>query len=95
MANPQREDPIGSEWIFLANAEVAVPVVSDNLSALFFVDSGAIDTGPYRAAIGTGIQILIPQWSGPMPMRFEFAVPFMKDDEDETRVFSFSMKGLF
>ncbi len=95
VADPQREDPIGSEWIFLANAEVAVPVVSDNLSALFFVDSGAIDTGPYRAAVGTGIQILIPQWSGPMPMRFEFAVPFMKDDEDETRVFSFSMRGLF
>ena len=95
VANPQREDPIGSEWIFLANAEVAVPVVSDSLSALFFVDSGAIDTGPYRAAVGTGIQILIPQWSGPMPMRFEFAVPFMKDDEDETRVFSFSMRGLF
>lgn len=95
VANPQREDPIGSEWIFLANAEVAVPVVSDNLSALFFVDSGAIDTGSYRASIGTGIQILIPQWSGPMPMRFEFAVPFMKDDDDETRVFSFSMRGLF
>lgn len=95
VATPQRKDPIGSEWIFLANAEVSVPVVSDNLSALFFVDSGAIDTGPYRASIGTGIQILIPQWSGPMPMRFEFAVPFMKDDEDETRVFSFSMRGLF
>jgi outer membrane protein insertion porin family len=95
VANPQQEDPIGSEWIFLANTEVAVPVVSDNLSALFFVDSGAIDTGPYRASVGTGIQILIPQWSGPMPMRFEFAVPFLKDDDDETRVFSFSMRGLF
>ncbi len=95
VVNPQRKDPIGSEWIFLANAEVAVPVISDNLSALFFVDSGAIDTGSYRAAIGTGVQILIPQWSGPIPMRFEFAVPFMKDDEDETRVFSFSMRGLF
>jgi len=95
VANPQREDPIGSEWIFLANTEVAVPVVSDNLSALFFIDSGAIDTGPYRAAVGTGIQILIPQWSGPLPMRFEFAVPFKKDDEDETRVFSFSVRGLF
>jgi outer membrane protein insertion porin family len=95
VVNPQRKDPIGSEWIFLANAEVAVPVISDNLSALLFIDSGAIDTGPYRAAVGTGIQILIPQWSGPMPMRFEFAVPFLKDDEDETRVFSFSMRGLF
>jgi outer membrane protein assembly factor BamA len=26
-------------------------------------------------------------------MRFEVATPFMKDDEDETRVFSFSIGG--
>jgi outer membrane protein insertion porin family len=95
LANPQREDPIGSEWIFLANTEVTVPLVSDTFGALFFVDSGAIDTGGYRASIGAGIQILIPQWSGAVPMRFEFATPFMKDDDDETRVFSFSMRGLF
>ena len=95
VASPERKDPIGSDWIFLANAEVSIPLVSDNFAALFFVDSGAIDTGNYRAAVGTGIQILIPQWSGPMPMRFEFALPFMKDDEDETQVFSFSMRGLF
>ncbi|MBN1804895.1 MAG: outer membrane protein assembly factor BamA [Sedimentisphaerales bacterium] len=95
VANPQRKDPIGSEWILLANTEVAVPVISDNLSALFFIDSGAIDTGNYRASVGTGLQVLIPQWSGPMPMRFEFAVPVSKDDKDETRVFSFSMRGLF
>lgn len=91
----ERKDPIGSNWIFLANAEVTVPVVSNNLSALFFMDSGAIDSGKYRASIGTGIQIMIPHWFGPMPMRFEFATPFMKDDEDETRVFSFSVGGLF
>jgi len=62
---------------------------------LFFVDSAAIDTGSYRASVGTGIQIQIPNWFGPVPMRFEIATPFMKDDEDETRVFSFSMRGLF
>jgi len=90
-----RKDPIGSDWIFLANAEVTVPLISDNFSALFFVDSGAIDSGKYRASVGTGIQIMIPHWFGPMPMRFEFATPFMKDDEDETRVFSFSVGGLF
>ncbi len=95
MGSPERKDPIGSNWIFLANAEVTVPLISDNFSGLFFVDSGAIDTGRYRAAVGTGIQILIPYWFGPMPMRFEFATPFMKDDEDETRVFSFSVGGLF
>ncbi len=95
VANPQRKDPIGSDWIFLANAEVTAPLISENFAALFFVDSGAIDTGKYRAAVGTGIQIMIPHVFGPMPMRFEFATPFMKDDEDEVQFFSFSMGRLF
>jgi len=88
--SPKRIAPIGSYWIFLANAEVAVPLVGDNFAALFFVDSGTIDSGTYRASMGTGIQILIPQWFGPVPMRFEIAAPFMKDDDDSTQVFSFS-----
>jgi len=91
----KRLAPIGSDWIFLANAEVAVPLVGDNLAALFFVDSGTIDTGNYRASIGTGVQILIPQWFGPVPMRFEIAAPFMKEDEDGTQVFSFSVGRWF
>jgi len=91
----ERDDPIGSDWIFLANAEITVPLVSESLSALFFIDSGTIDSGGYRAAVGTGIQIMIPQWFGPVPMRFELAVPIMKDDDDETQVFSFSVGRLF
>jgi len=93
--NPVRKDPIGSDWIFLANSEITVPLISENISALFFLDSGTIDTGKYRASVGSGIEILIPQWFGPVPMRFEFAAPFMKDDEDETRFFSFYMGRLF
>ncbi|RKY23238.1 MAG: outer membrane protein assembly factor BamA [Planctomycetota bacterium] len=89
------KDPIGSDWIFLANAEVTVPMVGDNLSALFFVDTGAIDSGNYRASVGTGIQIMIPQWFGPVPMRFEIATPLMKDGDDDTQVFSFSVGRLF
>jgi outer membrane protein insertion porin family len=92
---PKREDPIGSDWIFLANAEAAVPLVGDSMSLLFFVDSGTIDTGGYRVGAGTGIQIMIPQWFGPIPMRFEFASPLMKSDGDETQVFSFSVGALF
>ncbi|MHC4913003.1 MAG: BamA/OMP85 family outer membrane protein, partial [Planctomycetota bacterium] len=91
----ERDDPIGSDWIFLASAEVTVPLAAESLSALFFVDSGAIDTGNYRVAVGTGIQILIPQWFGPVPMRFELAGPLMDEDEDDTQVFSFSMGRLF
>lgn len=95
VASPKRKDPIGSDWIFLANAEVTIPLVSENLSILFFVDSGAIDSGNYRASIGTGIQILIPRWFGPVPMRFEIAAPLMKDGDDETQAFSFSVGKLF
>jgi outer membrane protein assembly complex protein YaeT len=95
VANPERKDPIGSDWIFIASAEVVVPLVSENFGALFFVDSGAVETGGYRAAIGTGIQILLPQWFGPIPMRFELSAPFMKDDSDDEQVFSFSVGRLF
>jgi outer membrane protein insertion porin family len=91
---PERRDPIGSDWIFLANTEVIVPMVGESLSWLVFVDSGLIDSGGYRAAVGMGIQILIPQWFGPVPMRFELASPFMRDEEDDTQVFSFSVGGL-
>lgn len=95
VANPKREDPIGSDWIFLANTEVTVPMGNDNFAALFFVDSGAVSTGGYRAAAGIGVQIMIQQWFGPVPMRFELAAPFMKSGDDDTRTFSFSVGRLF
>jgi outer membrane protein assembly factor BamA len=92
---PERKDPIGSDWIFLANAEVTVPLIGDNFSMLFFIDSGAIDTGGYRVGAGAGIQIMIPQWFGPIPMRFELAAPLMKSEGDKTQTFSFSVGTLF
>jgi outer membrane protein insertion porin family len=94
-SSTKRKDPIGSDFLFLASAEAIVPLVSNDFAALFFIDSGAIDTGPYRVAVGTGIQILVPQWFGPVPMRFEFAAPILKDDEDDTQTFSFSVGRLF
>lgn len=93
--NPEKKDPIGSDWILTASAEVSVPLDSEYLSWLFFLDTGVIDTGGVRASIGTGIQISIPQWFGPVPMRLEVAAPFMKDGDDDTRVFSISMGALF
>jgi len=89
----QRKDPIGSDWIFLANAEIVFPLVGENFGALLFVDSGTVQTGKYRLSVGTGIQILIPQLFGNIPMRFEISLPLLKDEEDETQVFSFSQPG--
>jgi outer membrane protein insertion porin family len=89
VAGAEVKDPIGSDWVFLANAELVVPLVSEELSWLFFVDSGTVDSGKYRASVGTGIQLMIPQWFGPVPMRFGVAAPFMKDNSDETEAFFF------
>jgi outer membrane protein assembly factor BamA len=93
--NPQRKDPIGSDWVFLANTELSVPLIGENISAIFFMDSGTIDTGRYRAAIGGGIQVMIPQVFRSVPMRFSIASPLNKDDDDETQSFSFFMGRLF
>ncbi len=95
VASPRRKDPIGSDWIFLAGAEITVPMISDNFATLFFVDSGTIDTGSYRVSIGTGIQIMVPQLFGDVPMRFEIATPLLESEGDERQIFSFSAAGMF
>jgi outer membrane protein insertion porin family len=89
------DDPIGSDWIFIANSEITVPMFSKNFSGLVFVDSGMVESGGYRASIGVGVEIKIPRWFGPVPMRFELAAPFMKDSKDDTQAFSFSVGRLF
>lgn len=95
VASPRRKDPVGSDWIFLAGAEITLPIVSENFAALFFADSGTIDSGSYRLSIGTGLQIMVPQIFGDVPMRFEIATPLFKDREDERQIFSFSAAGMF
>ena len=93
--NPQREDPIGSDWIFLAKSELIIPLIGQNFNWLFFVDSGTVDTGSYRLSVGGGIEIKVPQIFGNIPMRFELGIPLLKSDGDRTQIFSFSGGGLF
>lgn len=88
-------DPIGSKWIATASNEIVVPLYTETLAGLFFVDAGLIETGGVRASGGIGIQIMLPQWFGPVPMRFELAAPFLKNSQDDTQIFSFSAGALF
>ena len=89
------KDPIGSDWIFLASAEITVPLIGENFGLLFFTDSGTVDTGSYRLSIGAGLEVKVPQVFGNVPIRFEIATPLLKDDADETQVFSFSGGSFF
>lgn len=88
-------DPVGSDWAVVGSGEIAVPLGSETFSWLFFSDVGTVETGGIRASVGTGVQIMIPQFFGPVPMRFELAAPLMKDEDDETQAFSFSVGALF
>ena len=81
--------------MFTASGEVTIPLLSENFALLTFIDSGVVDTGGWRYSVGAGIQILVPQLLGPVPMRFEFGVPLGKDEKDEVRQFNFSMGRLF
>jgi outer membrane protein insertion porin family len=93
--NPEKRDPIGSDWIFLAGSELVFPLVGQNFNGLFFLDSGTVDTGSYRLSIGAGIEIKVPQIFGNVPMRFELGVPLLQSEGDRTQIFSFSGGGLF
>ena len=94
-AYAQRKDPVGSDWVFLAGAEITIPLVGENFRLLLFTDSGTIDTGSYHLSIGTGLEIKVPQVLGNMPIRLEIATPLLRDDDDETQIFSFSGGGMF
>ena len=90
---PPPNDPIGGNWLFFAGAQVEHPLVKDSFSLVGFVDSGTVEADvsleSYRVSIGFGFRIYIPQF-GPAPLAFDFAVPLLKEDTDETQVFSFS-----
>lgn len=88
------DDPVGGNWLFFAGAEIRQPVFEDVLAVVGFVDSGTVTFDPgfdeYRVSVGVGIRLSIPQLS-PAPLAFDFGFPVVKEDNDEKRVFTFSI----
>jgi outer membrane protein insertion porin family len=86
-------DPIGGNWLFFLGAQYERPIFQNSFSGVLFIDSGTVTADPgfdqYRVAAGFGVRLYIPQF-GPAPLAFDFAVPLLKEDKDETQVFSFS-----
>ena len=86
-------DPIGGNFRFFAGAQYEVPIFDKFIAGVIFTDSGTVtDTltlSPYRVSIGCGLRLYIPQL-GPAPLAFDFAVPVVKYETDQTEVFSFT-----
>lgn len=87
-------ESVGGNWSFFAGAEVVRPIFEDLVGLVGFVDTGTVekDVGfsQYRASVGAGIRILIPQL-GNVPLAFDFGFPVLSEDGDQTRLFSFSI----
>lgn len=88
------DDPVGGTFLFFLGAEVEQPVYEDLLSVVAFVDSGTVTDEPgfdaYRVSVGFGFRIYIPALSQ-APLAFDFAVPILKEETDETQNFNFSV----
>lgn len=86
-------DPVGGNWLLFVGAQYEVPLISENLTGVVFLDSGTVtdDVGldDYRVSIGAGIRIYIPQF-GPIPIAFDLGFPIIKQGGDEEQILSFS-----
>ncbi|MBN1556459.1 MAG: outer membrane protein assembly factor BamA [Phycisphaerae bacterium] len=91
-------DAIGGDMMFFAGTEYSYPILADQLRGVFFVDSGTVEEEfectTYRVSVGFGFRWVIP-FFGPVPMAFDFGFPVVKDEEDRTQVFSFSLGWTF
>ena len=87
-------DPVGGSFMFFAGAQYEFPIVGDSFNGVVFADSGtvenSIDFEGYRASVGFGIRVYIPQL-GPAPLAFDFGFPILSQVEDERQLFSFTM----
>ncbi|WP_435006991.1 POTRA domain-containing protein [Tundrisphaera lichenicola] len=66
---------------------------SDKLQQVFFCDFGTVEADysftTFRAAVGTGLRVVIPQITGQLPLAFDLAFPVSKAEGDRVRYFSF------
>ncbi len=101
-------DALGGTTYFTASAEMSMPMPvfpeDFGLRAAVFADAGTLygnDVGnsagavgtdmSWRASVGAGVM-----WASPFGnIRFDYAVPVVKEDFDETQEFRFSMANQF
>jgi len=90
----QTDDPVGGDWLFLLSFEYNFPVYQEVLRVVLFSDTGTVqdDFGldEYRMSVGAGLRLAVP-FLGRAPFAFDFAVPVVKEPDDETQVFSFDI----
>lgn len=88
------DDPVGGDWSFLLGLEYNFPIYQQVVRGVLFADTGTVqdDLGldQYRVSMGFGLRLKIP-FLGQAPFALDFAVPIVKEDDDETQTVSFDL----
>lgn len=92
----RRDDPIGGKFMAVATIEYGIPLYEDVLRFVLFSDIGNVVEDvdrtifdSVRASVGFGFRVKILMF-GPRPFAFDFGFPILKEDDDDTQIFSFS-----
>ncbi|MDB5295980.1 MAG: hypothetical protein JWO31_1963, partial [Phycisphaerales bacterium] len=92
------EDPIGGDFMLTGSLELNFPLVGETFRGVVFSDAGTVQRdvrlGTFRASVGAGVRVILP-FLGQAPLAIDFAIPVVKDDQDETQFISFSFGGNF
>lgn len=87
-------DPIGGTWMFFAGAQIQRPIFEELFSIVGFIDTGTVTFDPgfddYRVSAGFGFRFYVRQLS-PAPLAFDLGFPIYGGDDDERRLFTFSI----
>lgn len=94
LVGSKSDESVGGDWLFLLSFEYNFPVYQEVLRVVVFMDTGTVEEdiefSNYRMAVGAGLRLKVP-FLGQAPFALDFAIPVMKDGDDETKVFSFDI----
>jgi len=94
----ERHTALGGDFLALGSAEYQFPIFEKNLSGVVFLDTGTVERNislsTWRASVGVGVRFTVP-FLGPVPIALDFGFPIMKNKDDETEIFSFSIGASF
>ena len=86
---------IGGQFMLTGSAEYIFPITaSEMVRGVVFTDFGSVENNVtlnhFRMSVGAGVRLTVPAM-GPLPIALDLAWPLLAEDDDDTRVFSFSM----
>jgi outer membrane protein insertion porin family len=88
------EDPVGGQFQLTGSVELNFPLAGDILRGVIFTDAGTVQSelvvDDIRVAVGFGFRLTLPML-GQLPIALDFGFPIRKDDQDDTRLFSFAL----